>query len=484
MTTMNKSEDRRRWWALYVLCMGSLMIVLDATIVTVALPSIRDSLGFSQTSLAWVVNAYLITFGGFMLLGGRLGDLYGHRKLFLIGLFFFILTSLACGVAPTQWLLVSARALQGIAGAVVDSIALSLIMDLFPEPTDRAKAMGVFGAVCASGGSIGVLLGGVLTSSLDWHWVFLVNLPVGIAVILFTLKLVPSSRRAMKRTSLDIGGAVTITAALMIAVYAMLNGNDVGWLTVQTLGLLSVSVLLIILFLFIEKRILHPLVMLSLFRLRNLATANVISMLWAAGMFAQSFFTALYLQLVLHYNPMQVGLAFLPSNVAMAILSFGVSARVVSRFGIKPPLFTGVLMSSAGLALLALVPVGGTYLVHVLPGTMLIGLGAGIAFNPIMLAAMNDAPADQSGLASGLVNTSFMIGGALGLATLASIAAWYTGVSSANGLDHNSALTAGFDAAFLAGALLALLAGALGVLLRTSSASAAIAPHSAAVAVE
>src|SRR6266705_5979484 len=278
-----------RWFALIVLCLGALMIVLDTTIVNVALPSIRQDLGFSQTSLAWVVNAYLLTFGGFLLLGGRLGDLYGPRRLFLSGITLFTLASVCCGLAGSQGFLVGARAVQGLGGAVASAVALSLMMTLFTEPAERAKAMGVFGFVAAGGGSIGVLLGGVLTNSLDWHWIFLVNLPIGVAVFALCLVLLPAGRGPASATHLDVAGAVTVTASLMLAVFAIVNGNETGWMSAQTIGLLAAAAALLALFLGIEARVRAPLMPLSLLRLRNVATANVVGVLWAAAMFAWFF---------------------------------------------------------------------------------------------------------------------------------------------------------------------------------------------------
>src|SRR6266542_5617681 len=292
------------------------MIVLDTTIVNVALPSIRTDLGFTEASLAWVVNAYLLTFGGFLLLAGRLGDLYGQRRLFLIGITSFTVASLACGLANTKGLLVGARAVQGLGGAIVSAIALSLLMILFTEPAERAKAMGVVGFVLSGGGTAGVLLGGVLTDALSWHWIFLVNLPVGVAVFALCLALLPSDNPT-RTGRLDIAGAVTVTASLMLAVYAIVNGNQEGWTSGQTLGLLGGAVALLAAFLWIESHVRDPLVPLRLFRLRNLATANVVGIFWAAAMFAWFFLSALYMQLVLHYSPLQIGLAFLPSSLIM-----------------------------------------------------------------------------------------------------------------------------------------------------------------------
>jgi EmrB/QacA subfamily drug resistance transporter len=476
-------DARRRWYALGVLCLGVLMIVLDTTIVNVALPSIRTDLGFSETALVWVVNAYMLTFGGFLLLGGRLGDLYGHRRVFLAGIVAFTLASVACGLANSQGLLIAARAVQGLGGAVVSAVALSLIMNLFTEPGERAKAMGVYGFVCSAGGSIGVLLGGLLTSSLSWHWIFLVNLPIGVAVYALTVALLPSLRGAAGGR-LDVAGAVTVTLALMLAVYAVVGGNEAGWGSARTLGMLGAAVVLLAAFLVIESRIEHPLMPLALFRLRNVATANVVGVLWAAAMFAWFFISALYLQLVLGYTPMQVGLAFLPANLIMAVFSLGLSARIVMRWGIRGPLAAGLLLATVGLALFARAPAGGSFLVDVLPGMLLLGTGAGIAFNPVLLAAMSDVDPAESGLASGVVNTSFMMGGALGLAVLASLAAARSETLGAAGTSAVAALNGGYQLAFLVGAVFALVAALLGAaLMRTRSASgagsAAVAPQEA-----
>ncbi len=471
---MTITDTRTRWLALVVLCMGSLMIVLDTTIVNVALPSIRADLGFSQTSLAWVVNAYMLTFGGFLLLGGRLGDLFGHRRLFLFGITLFTLASLACGLAGSQGMLVGARAVQGLGGAVASAVALSLMMNLFTEPAERAKAMGVFGFVAAGGGSIGVLLGGVLTDVLNWHWIFLVNLPIGVLVYVLTLRLLPAARVASASGCLDVAGAVTITASLMLAVYAIVNGNQEGWASGRILGLLGGAAALLALFLAIESRVRSPLVPLGLFRLRNVATANVVGVLWAAAMFAWFFLSALYLQLVLGYSPLQVGLAFLPANLIMGAFSLGLSAKLVLRFGIRAPLATGLLLAGIGLLLFVRAPVDGSFAVDVLPSMILLGFGAGMALNPVLLAAMSDAKPEESGLASGVVNTSFMMGGALGLAVLASLAASRTDSLRASGDGQLAALTGGYHVAFIVGAVFAFAAAALGAtLLRTGQESPA-----------
>ena len=468
----------RRWLALAVVCLGVVMVVLDATIVNVALPSIRADLGFTQATLVWVFNAYLLTCGGFLLLGGRLGDLYGHRRVFMIGIVLFTGASLACGLSTGQVPLVVARAIQGIGGAIVDAVALALLMHLFIEPAERAKAMGVYGFVCAGGGSIGVLLGGVLTDVYDWHWVFLVNLPIGVAVVALSLALLPRAGAAPAQRRLDAGGAVTVTAALMLAVYAIVGANAAGWSSPRTLGLLAGAALLFAIFMAIEARVAQPLMPLRLFRSTTLNAANAIGILWSAAMFAWFFLSALYLQRVLGCTAMQVGLAFLPSNVIMAACSLGLSARIVNRFGLRRPLAFGLLCAAAGLALFARAPVDGRIAIDVLPGMLLLGLGAGVAFNPLLLAAMSDVEESESGLASGIVNTSFMMGGALGLAVLASLAALYTGsAASGGGANDLSALNDGYRLAFGVGAVCALVAAGLGALLLPKHAAA---PASAA----
>ena len=472
---MANPTDRTRWLALYVLCLGDLMIVLDGTIVNVALPSIRDDLGFSQTSLAWVVNAYLLTFGGFLLLGGRLGDLFGHRRLFLGGITLFTVASLACGLATTQGMLVAARAVQGAGGAVVSAVALSLLMTLFTEQADRAKAMGVFGFVLSGGGVLGVLAGGILTDALSWHWIFLVNLPVGVLVFALSTRLLPAGAGpAAGGRRVDVWGAVTVTAALMVAVYGIVGAHEQGWGSARTLGLLALAAVLAAAFLAIEARVASPLVPLGLFRNRDVSTANAVGILMAGGMFAYFFFSALYLQLVLGYTPMEVGLAYLPGTVLWGAASLLLSDRLVLRFGIKPPLVAGLALMTVALLLLARTPVGGDWLVDVLPATLAIGLGAGIAFNPILLAAMSGVAPEQAGLASGVVNTSFMMGGALGLAGLASLAAART--DDLGGDASAAALNGGYHAAFLAGAGLLVAAGIGAAVLRARAAAHAAEP--------
>src|SRR5262245_57756231 len=453
---MTELTDRRRWLALYVLCLADLMIVLDSTIVNVALPSIRDDLGFSESSLAWVVNAYLLTFGGFLLLAGRLGDLYGQKRVFLFGIAEFTIASLLCGLSNSQTFLIIARAIQGLGGAVVSAIALSLIMILFTEPAERAKAMGPMGFVLSGGGAAGVLLGGVLTEFLSWHWIFLVNVPVGIAAVLACRALLPPDAET-KRGSLDIAGAVTITASLILAVYAIVNGHAKGWTSAQTLGMLGAAVVLLGAFVVIEARAKAPLMPLSIWKLPNIASANITGMLLAAAMFAWFFLSALYLQLVLGYSALQVGLAFLPATVIWGLASLFLSPMLVMRFGVKPPLVGGLAFYVLALLLFARAPVDGNYVMDILPGTIALGIGGGITFNPILLAAMSSVQPSEAGLASGVVNTSFMMGGALGLAVLASAAASRTASLRDSGHSALAALNGGYHLAFLIGAAFAVL---------------------------
>ncbi|GAA4706731.1 DHA2 family efflux MFS transporter permease subunit [Nocardioides conyzicola] len=447
------NDVKTRWLALYVLCLGDLMIVLDSSIVNVALPSIQSDLGFSQSALAWVVNAYLLTFGGFLLLSGRLGDLLGNRRVFLGGVVAFVVASVACGLAPTAGLLVAGRAVQGLGGAAVSAVALSLIVELFQDPAERAKAMGFFGFVMSGGGAVGVLLGGVLTGLFSWHWIFLVNVPIGVGVFVAARRVLPTDEVVAQRGRIDVLGAVLVTAALMLSVYGIVESEP--WLIVGSVILLAVFVLR-------ESRVAEPLVPLRLFRLRNVVVSQVVGVLWAAAMFAWFFLAALYLQQVLGYDALEVGLAFVPTSVVMAYCSLRVSDKLVLRFGIRPPLVVGLLLAAVSLALFSRAPVDGHFLVDVLPSMLLLGAGAGIAFNPVLLAAMGDVEPHESGLASGVVNTSFMMGGALGLAVLVSLSSSRTSSLLADGAGSLEALNGGFQLAFGAGACFAALAALVG----------------------
>lgn len=459
------NDKQARWLALYTLCLGNLMIVLDTNIVNVALPAIQGDLGFTPTALAWVVNAYMLTYGGFLLLGGRLGDLLGNRPVFLGAVVAFTLASVACGLTPSAGLLVAGRAVQGLGGAAVSAVALALIMGLFDDPAERAKAMAVYGFVMSGGGAIGVLLGGVLTGFLTWHWVFLVNVPIGVAVWLLGSRVLPRSV-VRPGTRLDVPGAVLVTGALVLLVYGVVSGRT---------GLPYVGAGLALLGVFVawEARADHPLVPLRMFRLRNLVVAQGVGALWAGAMFATFFLSSLYLQRVLAYDALEVGLAFLPTSVVMAVCSLRWSDKLVLRFGPKPPLVAGLVLVAVGLGLLARVPADGSYVVDVLPAMLLTGAGAGVALNPVLIVAMSDADPSEAGLASGLANTSFSMGGALGLAALASVATWRSDSLTASGVAQGEALTAGFQLAFGVGALFALAAALLGgLLLRTTLATA------------
>ena len=452
--TAGTTNDRRRWMALYVLCVGMLMIVLDVTIVNVALPSIQEDLGFSQSNLAWVVNAYLIAFGGLLLLAGRIGDLLGQRKVFLAGLAVFTAASLLCAVAPSQGVLIGARFLQGAGGALTSAVILGMIVTMFPEPREQAKAIGVYGFVASAGGSIGLLAGGVLTEAINWHWIFFVNLPLGIATAAAAIKLVDGREGIGFGAGTDIPGAVLLTGGLMLGVYTILGVAEHGWTSAQTLVLAAVSLVLVALFVARQARIPNPLMPLRLFASRNVAGSNVVQALMVVGMFGMFFLGALYLQQILGYDPLQVGLAFLPSTIVMGALSVGFSGRLIMRFGPKTTLIPALLLMGAGVLLFARTPVDGSYVTDVLPSMILTGLGAGLGMPALMGLAMSGATPSDAGLASGLVNTSAQVGGAIGLAVLATLAGERTESLLASGESMPVALNAGFHLAYLVGALM------------------------------
>jgi EmrB/QacA subfamily drug resistance transporter len=462
-------EMRNRLLILYVLCVGVLMIVLDTTIVTVALPSIVSDLRLSGTSQTWLLNAYMLTFGGFLLLSGRLGDLYGRRRLFLAGIGIFTLASIACGWSHLPATLILARAVQGLFGAVVAATSLSLIMELFPDSAARAKALGIYGFVCAGGGALGDFLGGLLTRYLDWHWIFLINLPIGGAVYLLCVLWLPRDSKSSAQRQLDVGGAVAITAALALLVYTLVHGNEVGWMSMQTGGSLGAVGILMLWFLRMEMQAQNPLVPLRLFSARNFGVANLVCILWAAGSFAWFVIPALYLQRVLDYDAFRVGLAFMPSTLIMSVFSAGLAERMVMRWGVSRPLLMGLMLAAAGLAFFARAPLEGTFVADVLPGMLLLGLGAGMASTPLLMIAMSDVASVESGLASGVVNTSFMMGGALGLAALASLAEARTAALHRVGVQFTSALNGGYHAAFLAGASVTVTAAIISALLLRDS---------------
>jgi EmrB/QacA subfamily drug resistance transporter len=457
-------NDRRRWLALYVLCVGMLMIVLDATIVNVALPSIQVDLGFSQSSLAWLVNAYLIAFGGLLLLAGRLGDLVGQRRIFLTGLAVFTTASLLCAISQSQELLIAARFVQGVGGALTSAVILGMIVTMFPEPREQAKAIGVYGFVASAGGSIGLLAGGALTEALSWHWIFFVNLPVGIATAFFALRLIDARPGIGLKAGADIPGAALLTSGLMLGVYTILEVNHRGWGSAETLGSGAVAVALLAAFVTRQARIANPLMPLRLFRSRNVAGANLVQALLVVGMFGMFFLGALYMQQILGYSALEVGLAFLPATVVMGAMSLQVSGRLVMRIGAKAALLPALLAIGIGLVLFAQSPVDGSYVANVLPAMTLFGLGAGLGFPALMTLAMSGATPEDSGLASGLVNTSVQVGGAIGLAVLATFAGERTANLRAAGVDPAEALNSGFHLAYLIGAVLVAAAIAISLI--------------------
>jgi EmrB/QacA subfamily drug resistance transporter len=461
---MNTTEnDRTRWLALYVLCAGMLMIVLDATIVNVALPSIQDDLGFSQNNLAWVINAYMIPFGGLLLLAGRMGDLLGQRRVFLFGLAIFTAASLLCAGAQSQEMLVGARFIQGIGGALASAVILGMIVTMFPEPAAQAKAIGVYGFVASAGGSIGLLLGGILTDAISWHWIFFINLPIGIAVAYLAKRLVADPQGIGLSAGADYPGAALITGSLMLGVFTILQIVEWGWFDVKTIILSAISAALLALFIHRQATIANPLMPLRLFRNRNVAGSNVLQALLVAGMFGMFFLGALYLQRVLGYDALQVGLAFLPTSLLMGVLSLGLSEKLIMRFGPRNTLIPGVCLVVVALLLFARTPVDGNYLTDLLPPFLLIAIGIGTSFPSIMTLAMSGSTPEDAGLASGFVNTSMQVGGAVGLAVLATLSTERTESLLADGESLASALNSGYHVAYLIGAGLAAIAVAIAV---------------------
>jgi EmrB/QacA subfamily drug resistance transporter len=456
-----QTDDRRRWIALYVLCVGMLMIVLDATIVNVALPSIQADLGFSQSNLAWVVNAYLIAFGGLLLLSGRIGDLIGRRDVFIAGLTLFTAASLLCGIAQSQEMLIGARFVQGVGGALTSAVILGIIVTMFPEPREQARAIGVYSFVAAAGGSIGLLAGGALTEAINWHWIFIVNLPIALVTGFFALRLLDRDEGIGLNRGADLFGAVLLVAGLMLGVYAIVETSDYGWGSAHTLAFGLPSVLLLAGFVLREGRTATPLIPLRIFRSRNISGANAIQALMVAGMFGLFFLGAIYMQEVLGYGALEVGLAFLPLTLIIGVLSLGFAERLITGFGARRTVTSGLAFVAAALLLFSRVPVDAGYLVDILPGMVLLGLGAGLVFPSLMTLAMSDVTPADSGLASGLVNTTLQVGGALGLAVLVSLSTSRADGLVADGTSTASALTEGYQLAFLIGAGLALAAIAI-----------------------
>jgi EmrB/QacA subfamily drug resistance transporter len=442
------------------------MIILDQTIVNVALPSIQDDLGFSQANLAWVVNAYLIAFGGLLLLAGRLGDLLGRKRLFLGGLTLFVAASLLCGVADSQALLIGARFVQGVGGALTSAVILGMIVTMFPEPGEQARAIGIYSFVAAAGASIGLLAGGVLTQALSWHWIFFVNLPIGLVTGALAWRMLDHEPGIGLGHGADAPGAGLITGALMLGVYTILQSADHGWGAASTLVLGSLSVALLVGFVAWESRARNPLMPLSVFRHSNVSGANVIQVLMLAGLFGQFFLGALFLQRVLGYSALDVGLAFLPVALSIGLVSLIVAPRLIMRIGPRSVLGPGLALVTGGLLVFARAPVGADYVTDLLPAMILLGVGAGLAFPAVVTVAMSSATADDAGLVSGLVNTTQQVGGALGLAVLATLSTTRTAHQLAGGQAHAAALTSGYHLAFVvaAGLVTAGVVVVLGVL--------------------
>ena len=469
--TGHGSATTSRWLSLIILCIGFLMIVVDATIVNVALPSIRRDLGFSQADLAWVVNAYLIAYGGFLLLAGRLGDLIGRKRIFLTGLAMFTAASVLCGLSFSQPMLIAARFLQGLGGAVGTAVILGMVVTMFPEPAERARAMGIFAFIASAGASIGLIAGGLITQSVSWHWIFIVNLPIGLITAIVAWRLLESEPGLGLSEGADVVGAFLVTTALVLGVYAIVQSERYGWVSAQTLGIGLVATTLLAAFIWRQATTRNPLVPLRLFRSRNLSAANVIQAGMLAGMFGFFFLGTLDLQRVLHYGPLGIGLAFLPNAVAMGVLSVGLSARMIMRFGARSVLLAGQTLVAISLILLVLGPETTDYLRDWLVPMVLLGIGAGLAFPALTILAMADATPSDSGLASGILNTTTQVGAALGLAVLATLSTNRTSQLLGDGESATSALSSGYHFAWAIGAGLVLVSIVLAAtLLRASTA--------------
>jgi EmrB/QacA subfamily drug resistance transporter len=454
-----EQKEKNRWVALVVLCTGFLMIVLDATVVNVALPTIQDDLGFSQSSLAWVVNSYLIAFGGLLLLAGRLGDLISRRGMFMSGLVVFTLASLACGASQTEAMLVGARFAQGVGGAMTSSVILGMIFTMFPEPREQAKAMGVFSFVASGGGSVGLIAGGVLTDLINWHWIFFVNIPIGIATAILARRYVEADRGEGFGKGADVLGAILSTSALMLLVYTIVQpAAQDGWGDPTTLACAAGAIALGIGFVVRESTTAHPLIPLRIFRVREVAASNGIQGLLVAGMFGTFFMGSLYLERILHYSPLEIGLAFLPLTLVMGIVSLRYSEKLIMRFGPRRTLVPGMTLVLIGLLLFARTPVDGEYLRDLFPIMPLIGLGFAISGPSLVTLAMSGASQQDAGLASGLINTTTQVGGALGLAVLATLAGTRTDSLRDSGESLASALNGGYHVGYLIAAALTLVA--------------------------
>ena len=440
------------WVILLLVCLAQFMVILDATVVNVALPSIQRDLGLSEANLQWIVNAYTLLFGGFLLLGGRAGDLLGRKRLFLAGVVVFTLASLLDGLSTSSGMLIGSRALQGLGAAFISPAALSIISTTFAEGKERGKALGVWAAIASGGSAIGLVLGGVLTQAFSWPWIFFINVPVGVLTFVLSFRLIPESIDEEAHRSFDVAGAVTATGGLMALVFAIVKAQAQGWTSFRTIGEFVLAIALLTAFVVIELRSVAPLVRLDIFRVRSLTAANVVMLLVASGLFAMFFFNSLYIQRVLGYGPLKAGLAFLPFTAGIMV-SAGLASQFAPKIGVRVVAGAGMVITTAGLLLLTRIPVHGHYATNVLPPIMLTSLGMGLVFVVLTLVATTGlADADQ-GLASGLFNTSQQIGGALGLAILATIAA-----SKTTGTPQKAALVHGFHWAFAGGAVFVLAA--------------------------
>jgi EmrB/QacA subfamily drug resistance transporter len=449
------TPDPKRWKALAVLGIAYLMVVLDVSIVNVALPSIQTDLNFSPENLQWVISGYALTFGGLLLLGGRIGDLLGRRRLFMIGLGLFAVTSLVAALSVSSGMLIAARLLQGAAGAILSPSVFSIVSVTFEEGAERNKALGILGGIAGSGAAIGVLAGGVLTEYAGWEWIFLVNVPIGIATLFFVPRYVRESRATNLTRHFDAAGATTVTAGLMFLVYGLTQSTNNGWTSGKTIGALTAAAVLIAAFVFIESRSRSPLVPLSFFRKRTPTGANIIGFGLGTMIFGVFFMLSLYMQQVLGYSALQTGVGYLAVALT-AVVAAGASQALVTRLGVKPVLITGMVLLGLGLAFFSQVSVGGSYVADLLPGFLLIGVGMGFSFVPISIAALAGITSTEAGLASGLINTSQQIGGALGIAILATVSTTRTDNLLASGTEQAAALTGGFSIAFWVAAAFAV----------------------------
>jgi EmrB/QacA subfamily drug resistance transporter len=453
---MQKTETNR-WLVLVIVCLAQFMVVLDATVVNIALPSIQKGLHFSDADLQWVINAYTLVFGGFLLLGGRAADLLGRKRLFLAGVALFSAASLLNGLAQSSSMLIAGRALQGLGGALVSPAALSILMTSFPGTQERTKALGVWSAIVAGGAASGLLLGGVLTDLLSWEWIFFINVPVGVLAVAAALRFVPESRDESAHRAFDLAGATTVTTGLVALVYGIVKAQEYGWGSTRTMGTLALAALLLAAFVAIERRSAAPLVRLSMFRTRTLTAANVSMMLVASGMFSMFFFASLYVQEVLGYSPLKAGLAFLPVTLGM-MAGAGVAQSAIRRFGPRGVGVVGVSLAALGMLWLTGLPVHGSYVSDLLVGLLPMSIGMGLTFVPVTLLATAGVAPEDSGLASGLLNTSQQVGGALGLAILSTLSANHATSVLADGASRPEALLAGWHVGFTGGAIVLVLA--------------------------